>query len=129
MQRKVPTNSNNFWHICIYIQRYKVNKYVKNEQEEASDGDFFHYVRPYIPFFSVQELTFSRINELSKVPPQTEPTCPRYVLNKLERTWIDEEDKNWFDREDVFNELKNDLVEKIQSKLVVDNESRSNSIF
>lgn len=81
-----------------------------------------YYGRPFIPFFSVQDLEFATINELNKIPKQREGIYPRYVLEKLGRTWIEDEgkDKNWFDKATIFDELQKDLVARLDSKCFVD---------
>lgn len=93
--------------------------FVKNEPVyEEDENDYNFYIRPYIPFWSVQNLSFDQIAALDKIPSQREGTYPRYVLEKLVRTWIsyDPMDKQWFDTKNIFNELKNDLISKLQSK-------------
>lgn len=99
-------------------ERYKSNKFTKNtgdEQKVADEKTYLYYIRPFIPFWRVQQLNFETVNAIDEIPKVNENTCPRYVLHDLARTWI--EDKSWFDRQDVYNLLKDDLILRIQSKL------------
>lgn len=103
-------------------ERYKVNKFTKNsvEEQKASDNQKYNfYIRPFIPFWRIQQLNFETINTFDEIPKINEYTYPRYVLHDLVRTWIAENpvDKCWFDREDVFDLLKDDFIQRIQSKL------------
>lgn len=104
-------------------ERYKTNTFTKNkisEQEKDSEKKNYNfYIRPFIPFWRVQQMNFETINSMNEIPIKNEKTYPRYVLHDLVKTWIAEnpDDKSWFDREDVYDLLKDDLVERIQSKL------------
>ena len=88
-------------------------------EEEKDEKDYIFYLRPYIPCWSAQNLLFEEIASLDKIPSQrNEKMYPRYVLEKLGRTWISNDplDKQWFDQENVFQELKEDLASRLQSK-------------
>lgn len=63
---------------------------------------------------------FEEVAILNKIPIQRQAPYSRYVLEKLGRTWIsnDPNDKDWFDQENVFEELKEDLILKLQSKYI-----------
>lgn len=105
----------------VFFQRYKFNLFLKPERVDEENGnDYNFYIRPYIPFWSLQSLSFNAIVDLDKVPSQREGMHPRFVLEKLGRTWIsiDPVDKQWFDQENIFQELKEDLVLKLQSKFI-----------
>lgn len=108
----------------ISTQRYKSNEYIQNNAPSSTNANshYLYYVRPFIPFFSVQNLDFTNINELTEIPKQRENKYPRYVLEKLGRTWIGEkgDDTNWFDKATIFEELHKDLVARLASKCVVD---------
>lgn len=102
----------------FFFQRYNPNFFEKNNIILKDEQDYLYYVRPYITFWCDQNLTFEKINGLSKVPSQREGEYSRYILEKLGRTWIldDPEDKNWFDEKTVYEELEKDLIMKLQSK-------------
>lgn len=74
----------------------------------------------------MQDLDFATINQLTKIPKQREGIYPRYVLEKLGRTWVEDggDDKNWFDKAIIFQELHKDLVARLESKCVVDSSSK-----
>lgn len=96
------------------------------------DQNYFYYVRPYLTFWCDLNLTFEKINTLTKVPSQREGEYSRYILEKLGRTWIldDPEDRNWFDEKSVYDELEKDLIMKLQSKFPPTNSNRKiNFIF
>lgn len=94
-----------------------MNQFQENEnlhdQEEGSD--FTYYVRPFIPFWSLQCLRFEDINNYCKVPAQREKRYPRYLMEKLVRTWL-MKDKQWFDQENVFAALKEDIGAMLNSQ-------------
>lgn len=103
-------------------ERFKSNKFIKNtiEEEKVSDEQTYnYYIRPFIPFWQMQQLKFETINAFDEIPNINEKSCPRYVLHDLVRTWISEnpDDKSWFDREDIYSLLKDDLILRLQSKL------------
>lgn len=105
--------------IFFALQRYQFNEFIKNETSNEEDKSvFFYYIRPYIPFWSAQSLLFDTIARLKTIPSQREGTFSRYVLEKLGKTWISDDpiDRQWFDNELVFNELKEDLILRLQSK-------------
>lgn len=102
-------------------ERYKVNNFIKNTIEEQDDPDkkYNFYIRPFIPFWRVQQLNFETVNAFDEIPKINEKIYPRNVLHDLVKTWIakNPEDKCWFDREDVYDLLKDDLILRIQSQL------------
>lgn len=109
-------------HFTAKSERYKDNKFIQNpkeEQNKPNDTKFNFYIRPFIPFWRVQQLNFEIINAFDEIPKINEKTYPRYVLHDLVQTWIakDPVDKCWFDREDIYNSLKDDLILRIQSQL------------
>lgn len=102
-------------------QRYKENSFIKNDKDEDEDGVvYLYYIRPFIPFRCVQSLCFETINHIESVPKQREGTYPRYVLEKLARTWISDDpvDKDWFDDKRIYDELQQDIVAMLESKFV-----------
>lgn len=104
---------------CLFAtQRYKPNEFIQHDEKDESGADFIYYVRPFIPFWSVQNLSFETINSLTSIPKQREGEYPRYVLEKLGRTWItsNPDGKDWFDQNEIFTALKNDLIMKLESK-------------
>lgn len=60
------------------------------------------------------------INELETVPPQREldKRYSMYVRQRLCTTWLNDErsDKSWFDKKVIFEELKEDLTDRLQSR-------------
>lgn len=122
------------------FQRYQFNQFKTNEtinkeegkregdEEENGENGYNFYIRPYIPFWSAQNLLFVEIAVLDKIKGQREGKYPRYVLEKLSRTWISNDplDKLWFDQENVFEHIKKDLILKLKSKFVYDS---SGNIF
>lgn len=98
--------------------RFKINKI--NDQKDPEDSQKYQfYIRPFIPFWRLQQLNFETINFFDEIPKINENRCPRYVLHDLVLTWIAKNpvDKCWFDREDIYNFLKDDLISRIQSNL------------
>lgn len=77
--------------------------------------DYVYYIRPFIPFWSLQSLRFEDVNKYNKMQPQRDKKYPRYVMEKLTRTWI-KKDKEWFDQKEVYEALKEDIVDMIDSK-------------
>lgn len=103
------------------FQRFKSNSFVRNaEVREADTGSYSFYIRPFITFWSLQSLSFDVINNLKTVPKQREDNYPRYVLEKLARTWHLEspKDSDWFDKKNIYDELKKDLIAKLESKFL-----------
>lgn len=103
-------------------ERFKSNEFIKNtiEEEKVSDEQTYnYYIRPFIPFWQMQQLKFETINAFDEIPNINEKSCPRYVLHDLVRTWISEDpdDKSWFDRADIYDFIKDDLILRIHSKL------------
>lgn len=103
-------------------ERYKMNKFIKNivkEEEKDPDVKYNYYIRPFIPFWRVQQLDFETVNECHEIPGKNESKYPRHVLHDLVQTWTTEnpQDKRWFDRKDIFELLKDDLALRIQSQV------------
>lgn len=100
------------------FQRYKINEFVQNDVCENGSHDYIYYIKPYVPFWASQKLSFEIINDLEKIPNQREGIYPRNVLQKLAKTWISDDpiDRSWFDNEDIFNAVKDSLVERLASK-------------
>lgn len=106
------------------VERYKSNTFVQNEIEEETDEPgviYNYYVRPFVPFWRVQQLDFETINSLFEIPKINESTYgyPRYVLHDLVQTWIGKspEKDRWFDKEIIYNLMKDDLIQRIKSQL------------
>lgn len=87
------------------------------EQEDPDETKYNFYIRPFIPFWRVQQLNFETINAIDEIPKINDKIYPRYVLHDLVRTWNSKNSYIWFDREDVFNSLKDDLIKRIKSQL------------
>lgn len=101
-------------------ERYKASKFTQNKiKEEKDEKKYNFYIRPYVPFWRVQQLNFETINAFDEIPHFNDSKCPRYVLRDLVQTWIakDPQDKCWFDRADIYDLIKDDLILRIQSKL------------
>lgn len=99
-----------------------MNNFIQNtidDQTELNKTKYNFYIRPFIPFWRVQQLNFETINAIDEIPKINEKTYPRNVLHDLVQTWIAKSprDKCWFDREDIYNLLKADLIQRIQSQL------------
>lgn len=113
-------------------ERYKVNQFKKGTIEAEKDSEtkkFNYYIRPFIPFWRVQQLNFDQINSFNDIPKVNENTCPRYVLHDLVKTWISENPGDiWFDRKDIFDLLRHDLILRIQSKLPTETLRKSHSM-
>lgn len=99
--------------------------------DKEDKNDYIFYIRPYIPFWSVSSLSFDAVNDLNKIPSQREKTYPRYVLEKLGKTWVstDPVDKHWFDQKEIFEELKDDLILKLQSKFMSKSSGKISMLF
>lgn len=102
-------------------ERYKSNTFKQNEIEEQEEpgAKYNYYIRPFIPFWRVQQLNFETINSFDDIPYVNENTYPRYVLHDILQTWIGKnpDDKSWFDKKSVYDALKDDLIERINSQL------------
>lgn len=102
-------------------ERYKSNTFKQNEiKEQEKPGTVYnYYIRPFIPFWRIQNLNFETINSFDEIPNINEKTYPRYVLHDLVQTWIGEnpEDKCCFDKKTVYGLLKDDLILRIKSQL------------
>lgn len=98
------------------FQRYQVNEFKKNEDEnEKGEPTDAYYVRPFIPFWSLQSLRFEDVNNYNGIPPQRDKTYPRYVMEKLVKTWL-KRDKQWFDQKEVFEILEDDIANMLESR-------------
>lgn len=109
-----------------------------NDKKNETNNVYKYYLRPYITFWSAQNLLFDEIVSLDQIPKQREPKYSRYVLEKLGRTWLsdDPDDTKWFDQKTVFDELKRDLVLRLYSKYIFKSDGKifkyalqNNSVF
>lgn len=93
-----------------------MNQFVKNNEDiEECDSVYAYYVRPFIPFWSLQSLRFEDVNSYNEVPSQKNTKYPRYLLEKLVKTWL-KKDNTWFDHKEVFDILEDDIADMIDSK-------------
>lgn len=83
--------------------------------EKMLEAACSYYVRPFIPFWSSQRMKFEDVNSYDVVPPQRDQFYPRYMREKLVRTWINK-DKNWFDKREIFDILKENIVAMLESR-------------
>lgn len=102
------------------MQRYRPNSFVQNrtnKKQQSDNGNYFYYIRPFIPFASIQELTFETVNQCDKIQAYNEGSFPRGVLSNLTKTWLlpPPNDREWFDSNTVLNELKESLRARIMS--------------
>lgn len=103
-----------FGFICQ--QRYQVNQFNEGDRDYGEDDSgYTYYVRPFVPFWSLQSLQFEDINKHDKVPAQRDKTYPRYLMEKLVKTWL-RRDKQWFDQKEIFEILKEDIAAMLDSK-------------
>lgn len=104
-------------------ERYKSNNFKQNEDKDSDEGNtgvknYIYYIRPFVPFWRIQNLSFEHVISLGKIPLMNEGTYPRYVLHDLVKTWVgNNPDDKWFDREDVWDWLKDDVISRIQSTI------------
>lgn len=112
-------NSYNFFNVIIlqfiHSKRYKVNRFRINEEDHEASDSATYYVRPFIPFWSLQSLQFEDVNSYNEVPSQKNTKYPRYLMEKLVKTWL-KKDTKWFDQQEVFEILKDDIVAMLDSK-------------
>lgn len=98
-------------------ERYNPNRFVRNsDSDELQDKSYRYFVRPYLPFWSSQKLTFEEINKSMEIPSSrtTSSSCPkRYVLHHLVKTWLI--DEPWFDKKEIFDLIQDDLRLKLES--------------
>lgn len=103
-----------------------MNDFKKNEDDsEKGEPTDTYFIRPFIPFWSVQSLRFEDINNYNKVPFQRDSMYPRYVMEKLVKTWL-KRDKEWFDQKEVFETLKEDIADMLDSRFPSKRELRKN---
>lgn len=101
----------------IQHERYNPNRFEQNTKP-AKEGEVFRYfVRPYMPFWSAQKLTFEHVNKQSEIP-SSRTVIPnicskRYVFQHLVKTWLN--DEPWFDKKEIYELIKEDLILKIDS--------------
>lgn len=108
----------------IIFQRYQVNYFEENEDDnEENEPTDSYYVRPFIPFWSLQSLRFEDVNNCNKIPTQRDKIYPRYVMEKLVRTWLNR-DKEWFDKKEIFQILEKDIAAMLESRFTSKKEMR-----
>lgn len=117
LQIKICKNS-------IIFQRYQVNDFEENEDDnEKNEPTDSYYVRPFIPFWSLQSLRFEDVNNCNEIPTQRDKMYPRYVMQKLVRTWLNT-DKEWFDKKGIFQILEEDIAAMLDSRFTSKKEMR-----
>lgn len=99
----------------IVNERYHPNRFVQNTDSEQQGQSYRYFVRPYVPFWSSQKLTFEQINKETEIPSsrQTGPCSKRYVFQHLVKTWLN--DDPWFDKKEIFELVEEDLIFKLNS--------------
>lgn len=108
--------------ICVlqYLFILQRNEYVQNTNafSEEENKAYNYYICPYIPFWTDEKLTFQEVNEYVETVLQREDKYPRFLLEKLTRTWssVHPIDKMWFDNKDVYKYYENSLINRILSK-------------
>lgn len=117
----------------LHLKRYQVNLYEENcgiHDEEEDESAYTYFIRPYIPFWSLQSLRFEDVNSYNEIPAQREGKYPRYVMEKLVRTWL-RKDKTWFDQKEIFDILEEDIIAMLDSIMPPKKKLRENnySIF
>lgn len=104
------------------------NHYIQNENisSESESSSYNYYIRPFIPFFTDESLTFEEVNECDQIELQRDTKYTRFLLEKLTRTWLSKYpmDKMWFDQQDVYKYLKTPLVNRILCKDSGDNKTK-----
>lgn len=97
----------------LHLKRYQVNLFEENDEEE-DESAYTYFIRPFIPFWSMQSLRFEDVNSYNEIPAQREGKYPRYIMEKLVRTWL-RKDKAWFDQKRIFDVLKEDIIAMLDS--------------
>lgn len=108
----------------IILQRYQVNDFeVNQDANEKNEPTDTYYIRPFIPFWSLQSLRFEDVNSCNEIPTQRDKTYPRYVMEKLVKTWL-KRDKEWFDKKEIFEILEEDIADMLDSRFTAKREMR-----
>lgn len=98
-------------------ERFNPNRFVRNSDSIQVEGTAYRYfVRPYVPFWSSQKLTFEEINKTTEIPSSrtmSSSCSKRYVLHHLVKTW--HRDEPWFDKKEIFDLVQDDLALKLDS--------------
>lgn len=102
---------------CAKQNRYKHNKFVQNEAPKCECPEkkkFSYFIRPFIPFWHMQEFEFQSINDWENIPsPQVKPLN---FSHDLVKTWLWDKKNCCFDKKKIYDALKKDLIERIQSQ-------------
>lgn len=87
------------------------------KEEIVGSEKYNYYIRPYIPFLTVNEFSFNDILKLNKNQKQRDGVYPRFFLEKISKTWFasDPIDK-WFDHIEVYRHIKGRLINRITGK-------------
>lgn len=109
-------------YFCL-IQRYIVNDFRQvtiTGEDLVNEEEYKYFIRPYVPFWSIQKLSFSNINEYSTIPTKRQ-SGSRDIIYHLVKTWINKEpnDRAWFDKQEIYTTLKEALAAKLRSETVV----------
>lgn len=110
----------------LHIKRYQVNLFEENGVNHDEKEDDIYFIRPFIPFWSLQSLRFEDVNSYNEIPAQREGTYPRYVMEKLVRTWL-KKDKTWFDQKEIFDILEEDIIAMLDSIMPPKKQLRENN--
>lgn len=112
----------------LHFKRYQVNLFEENGEnyDEEEDESYTYFIRPFIPFWSLQSLRFEDVNSYNTIPAQRDAKYPRYVMEKLVRTWL-KKDKTWFDQKEIFDILEEDIIAMLDSIMPPKKQLRENN--
>lgn len=109
-----PTDAKQGKELETQNERYHPNRFIQNTDSEQQGKSYRYFVRPFVPFWSAQKLTFEQINNEKEIPgSRTGPCSKRYVFQHLGKTWLS--DDPWFDKKEIFELVEEDLILKLDS--------------
>lgn len=99
------------------FQRYHPNTFIKNNKLLNEDDEFIYYIRPFVPFWSFQKMTFESVNNRNIIPKRVDDMYKKRNVSKMiVRTWLGSNDANWFDTEEIYKEVESSLILRLNSK-------------